>query len=110
MEKSAVIECSDENFSNLCREFASHVKECEKCEQREADRFRKLDAKIDMNTETLETLIKKNDKLFQAWDDAQAVIRVGSRLGRFAKWVGSLAIIGGAITWLIQTLGAPPGS
>ncbi len=39
-----------------------------------------------------------------AWETGQSVVRAGSLLGRFVKWLTGLAAIGVIIAWLVERL------
>jgi len=41
-------------------------------------------------------------EVIEAWNAASGAIKVGSAIGRFSKWLASVAILGAAFAWLLE--------
>ena len=42
--------------------------------------------------------------IVEAWNTGTSVVKFGSMVGRFIKWLAGFTLIGGFFTWLIQHL------
>lgn len=86
---------SDDKLDTFHQEFKQHVAD--------EKRFIKHITKAqEENTKAIKQLTKNTAELVETWNSAQSVVRAGSVLGRFGKWLASIAIIGAAYNWLIN--------
>ena len=52
--------------------------------------------------EVLTNLVDSTKGLVEVWEAGSGVIQVGSMVGRFAKWLTTLAVIGVAFSWVFD--------
>ena len=86
---------SDEKLDAFHKEFGAKVEEGEKL-------FATLQAQNRLNTEAIRRIEENTIGLLTLWSEGRSVIRVGATLGRFAKWLTTVAVIGVIIQWLID--------
>ena len=93
-----------ERLETHIAEFQLHIEE-------EDARWDHLIAVQESNTSAITNLTaviaqqsESTHDMVEAWNAAHGAIKVGSALGRFVKWLSGLAVIGVAVTWLLEHL------
>lgn len=91
-----------ERVENLDGGFKSHI------DQEEDDRKMVLHA-IHTNTKAVENLTsmveahrEETQEVVQAFNSAKGAVKVGAAAGKFVKWAGGFAFLGGFVHWLIN--------
>lgn len=84
-----------EKLDQFYTEFTTHMKSYD--EYRRQEVIEHLELK-----KAIEDLTKSTSNLVEAWDNGQSVLKVGALLGRFAKWLTTLAVLGAAFKWLFD--------
>ena len=78
--------------------FDSHVQE-------EHDRWNHLIDITEKNAVSITELTSATKDIVDVWHTGESVVKAGSTLARFAKWLGSLGLLGAGILWVIDKLG-----
>lgn len=52
------------------------------------------------NTEAVKDLSRNTKDIVEAWQAAEGVVKFGSTLGKFVKWLSGFAVLGGILHWL----------
>ncbi len=87
---------SDEKLETFYQEFKALAGRFDAVEARDLDRDARELARDELmrsNTEAIRELNESTATLVQAWGDAQSVVRVGSALGKFAKWGAGIVVV-----------------
>ena len=96
---------SDEKLNSFYQEFKQHVADFKDHVENEKLLIERIANGQEANTEAIRDLTRNTIDLVEAWNGAQSVVKVGSLLGQFVKWLTSLAVIGVAIKWLLDNVG-----
>ena len=56
------------------------------------------------NTEDIEKLVASTQNVVDAWKAANGAVKVAGALGKFVKWLSSLAVVGVGIVWVIAKI------
>lgn len=90
------------DFHNHIREvradLSDHIKE-------QADRHNELLESQRLNTDAITALTLSTQGLVDAWQAANATVKVASAIGRAFKWFAGIALIGGSLVTLIKSGG-----
>ncbi len=93
-----------EEFHHHMDDYNHHVKE-------EANRWDHLleitaenNASIQLLAESSKRTADSTRDIVEVWSNAQSVMKVGSALGTFGKWLASLTVLGVAFKWLADHL------
>ena len=107
---------SDEELSQFHSEFREHKNEFNEHEKKErAMSIELLECQGDLKAtvDELTTIVRENQEqikaltestagIAEAWSAAQGTVKVGSALGKFAKWIGSVAILGWVFAKIVE--------
>lgn len=93
---------TDEELLSMRNEFRALVDRFDKHEAEEKQKYDKLLTMQSENAAAINRLADATHEVVEAWKAAQGALKVGALLGRFMKWLTSLAVIGGAVTWAVQ--------
>lgn len=85
-----------------------HISESESHRAQNQEMFDKLLDAQNKNTEAIGELTKATAGVIEVYTASQGAIKVGSAVGRFVKWLSSIAIIGVGFKWVWDHLGGPP--
>jgi len=94
--------------ASIERKLDEHIFESKMYREQNQLMFDRLLEAQKTNTEAITELTKATAGIVEAYRAGQGVIKVGSALGRFAKWLSGIAIIGVAFKWMWSHLGGPP--
>lgn len=86
----------------LQSELDSHIEEFHKHVEEEHERWNHLISVQEQNNAAIAELTASTRDLVEAWNTATGVVKAGATLGRFGKWLASIAIFGVIFTWLIE--------
>lgn len=87
-----LLQCKLDHHIN---EFHRHVEE-------EHERWNHLIDVQEQNNKAIAELTASTRDLVEAWNTAAGVVKAGATLGRFGKWLASIAIFGVIFSWLIE--------
>jgi len=100
---------SDEKLNRFYQDFKQHVDLVDKHiadfkdhVENEKLLIERIADGQEANTRAIESLAKNTSDLVEAWNGAQSVVKMGSLLGKFGKWLTGLAFLGVAFKWLID--------
>lgn len=71
----------------------------EKHEEKGWDIHEKYIAAQEQNTIALKRLANKTHDMVEAWEAAEGVVKVGSYIGKFVKWISGFAVLAGILHW-----------
>ena len=80
---------------NQILKFEKHI-------DKEDERWDRVISAQQANTEAIGKLTESTAGLVNTWTAAQGVIKVGNTMGKFAKWLTSIAVLGAAFAWLLD--------
>ncbi|MDC0600099.1 hypothetical protein OAO65_02195 [Flavobacteriales bacterium] len=99
----------DENVILLQRQLETHIEEFQEHVKEEHERWDHLitvqeqnNTVQEQNNVAIAELTSSTKDLVEAWNTATGVVKAGATVGRFGKWVTSVAIFGVAISWLAE--------
>ena len=82
-----------------------HIDEYQEYRRDEHDRMQHLMDITKSNSESIQQLTDATTNVVNAWDTAESVVHAGSVLGKFARWLGSIAVIAAAAGWVVDKFG-----
>lgn len=94
-----------QQVKNHIQEFHEHRKEYQAYREEESERWDHLLKSQEANAIAINRLAESSSDLLSAWEAATGTVKVLSAIGKFIKWLSGFAIIGGAITWIVQHFG-----
>ena len=93
----------------LQQRLEDHIEEYREHLQEEHEKWEHLFAVQEANNQAIKDLTRavsaqaeSTKDLVSAWETTNSVIKVGSMLGRFGKWLTSVAILGAGIAWVME--------
>ena len=90
----------DERMILLQRKLDVHIEEYHEHVKEEHERWDHLITVQEKNNEAIAALTVSTKDLVEAWNTATGVVQAGATLGRFGKWLTSIAIFGVILSWL----------
>ena len=97
----AELRFSDKELHALRKDFQEHKAVCNTNHETLQHLIVDISSGQKANTEAIQALTSSTRDLVAVWDSAETVLKVGSALGRFGKWLTSVAFVGVAIAWCI---------
>ena len=97
---------SDEQLVLMQKRFEAHIVHYDAHCAEEDRRWAHLLAVTEKNQENLATLCASTGDLVSTWQAANGALRVGISFGKFVKWCTQLAVVGVAVSWLLDTFGS----
>lgn len=82
------------------QEFRDHVEQEDMRWSQIIDGQEKNNVAISQLVECTKDLHESTSDVVEAWKTGTSVIKFGGMVGRFIKWLGGFAIVGGMIAWL----------
>lgn len=92
----------NEDIKLLQQKLDNHIDEYHMHVQEENNRWDHLITITEKNSTSIHELALSTRDIVDAWKAADGAIRVGVTVGKFVKWLTSLAIVGAAFTWLFS--------
>ena len=97
----------DEELHMLQRQLDTHVGKFEQHVAQADRRWERLLKSQEENSTSIQQLSvctaelhASTKDIVEAWDTSTSVVKFGAMIGRFAKWIGGFAVVGGLIAWL----------
>lgn len=82
----------------------NHIQEFHDFKVKDQERWDQFIDCQERNTEAIKTLVNTTASVVDAWRVGQNVVKAGSVLGRFIKWLSGVAIVGVGISYLIDNI------
>jgi len=79
-----------------------HIEEFNLHTLEEEKRWEQLISVQEANNRAISDLAESTRGLVEVWEAASGAIKVGNAIGRFAKWLTTIAVIGAAFTWVME--------
>lgn len=98
----------DEKIVVLQSRLDDHILEFRRHSEEEAERWNKLIEITQENSKNTAMLIESTHDMVEAWNTASSVVKAGTVLGKFIKWLSGFAVVGAAAVWVIEHFGNPP--
>lgn len=93
---------SDLRLEKFYQEFKTHQREYREHIEEETVLMGEMMTCQQENTAAITNLTENTTELIDIMNTAQGVVKAGAVLGRFGKWIGSIAILGIGLKWLID--------
>ena len=90
------------------KQLDDHIFESQMYREQNQDMFRQLLDSTKANTDSIGQLTAATAGLVEVYAAGQGVIKAGSALGRFVKWLSGIAVVGVGFKWIWDHLGGPP--
>lgn len=94
----------NEEIKLLQQKLDAHIDEYRMHVEEENNRWDQLITITEKNSDSIHELAISTRDIVDAWKAADGAIKVGVTVGKFVKWLTSLAVIGVAITWLFNRI------
>lgn len=90
------------------RKLDEHIFESKMYREQNQEVFAKLLEVTKTNSESIGQLTAATAGIVEVYAASQGAIKVGSAVGKFAKWLTGIAILGVGFKWIIDHLSGPP--
>ena len=95
----------------LQRRLDNHIERFDEHVEQQNERWERVVRSQEQTTASIDKLVACTTDLHdstkgvvEAWETGTSVVKFGGMVGRFLKWLAGLAVVGGAINWLIHHL------
>lgn len=85
-----------------------HIIESKMYREEYQEMFGQLLQSTKANTESIGQLTVATAGILEVYAASQGAIKVGSALGKFAKWLTGVAVLGVGFKWMLDHFGGPP--
>ena len=104
VEKKVIL--LQEKFDNHINDFKKHQRRFDDHVKNDRENWAKVTESINENSRCINQLAESTRGLVETWQVADGTVKAFGAFGRIMKWLSSLAVLGVAVKWFIDTFGS----